>query len=753
MDYEDFLASKQKLVQFQSVPESEMPKQLFDYQVAIIKWALRKGRACIFAGTGLGKTIMELVWADAVAKYTGKPVLILAPLAVADQIVAEAERFGLHAERASTQSECDQPIIYVTNYAKLARFPNGECFGGIVLDESSIIKHHDGGTKKELIDFAQSIQFRLASTATPAPNDWMELASHAEFLGVCSRAEMLATYFVHDGAETQKWRLKGHAGTHFWKWVCEWAVLLQSPSDLGYDGSMHVLPKLEQHLAMITSDQKMPGELFVLEAQTLQERLKAKRITTSDRVEKAKEIVNANPDETWVVWCHLNGESEALAKAIPSAVELRGNQTEEKKEQILRDFANGKIKVLISKPSMCGFGLNWQHCARMVFVGLNDSWEQVYQAIRRCWRFGQKRDVHIFFVAADIEGNVVANIERKDKQAKAMALEMIRETSVFTEIELKRKDRLQVDFRTDFDGDKNWEMRLGDCVEETKTLSSNSIDYSIYSPPFASLYTYSASTRDMGNTKNDDEFLSHYRFLVKEIFRVTKPGRLTSFHCMNLPSFKGSHGEIGLRDFRGELIRIHVEEGWVYHSEVCIWKDPVVAMQRTKAIGLLWKQLKKDSCMSRQGIPDYLVTLRKPGVNANPVEHDPKDFPVLEWQKIASPIWMDINPSNTLQKNSAREDADERHICPLQLEVIRRSLRMYSNPNDLVLSPFGGIGSEGYVSLSMDRRFIGIELKESYWKQACANLKNAIKTKSKGLFDPIDAELDLVECAVSDEAE
>lgn len=732
-EYLEFIASKDRSVRFNQILESFMPSEAFDYQQAIIRWALRKGRACIFAGTGLGKTLMELAWAKNVQRWSKWRVLVLAPLAVSDQIVSEGERFGINVTKIRGPHDIGGPGIYVTNYAKLHMVRNEE-WSGLVLDESSIIKHHDGATKAELIEFADGIDYRLASTATPAPNDWMELASHAEFLGVCTRAEMLATYFVHDGGETQKWRLKGHATTAFWKWVCSWACLLQSPEDIGFDGSRHKLPELRQHLATITSNSVLPGELFVIEAATLQERLAAKRKTVDRRVKEAAKIVSQSDTAShWVIWCHLNSESEALAEAIPGSVELRGDQNEETKERILREFASGEIRILIGKPSMCGFGLNWQHCHKMVFVGLNDSWEQVYQAIRRCWRFGQKKHVNVWFVAADIEGNVVANIERKDKQAKEMADRMIAEASVFVTDELKDGRNIEVEYKRQVETGEGWQMRLGDCVEETAEMASDSIDFSVYSPPFASLYTYSASPRDMGNTKTDDEFLEQYRFLVRNLYRVTKPGRLTAFHCMLLPSSRAHHGEIGLRDFRGELIRIHVEEGWIYHSEVCIWKDPVTAMQRTKAIGLLWKQLKKDSTISRQGIPDYLVVCRKPGVNANPVSHKPEEFPVAEWQKFASPVWMDINASDTLQRRSCREEEDERHICPLQLEVIRRALRMWSNPGDVVLSPFAGIGSEGFISLQMGRRFVGCELKESYWKQASLNLKNA-KAENKSLF-------------------
>lgn len=276
----------------------------------------------------------------------------------------------------------------------------------------------------------------------------------------------------------------------------------------------------------------------------------------------------------------------------------------------------------------------------------------------------------------------------------------------------------------------------GDCVDVLRGMPDESVGYTVFSPPFASLYTYSASPRDMGNCRNDDEFLAQFRYLIPELYRVTKPGRLLSFHCMLLPTTKARDGFIGIRDFRGELIRAFIEAGWIFHSEVVIWKDPVTAMQRTKALGLLHKQIKKDSCMSRQGIPDYLVTMRKPGDNPEPVSHTDEDFPVGLWQRYASPVWMDINPSDTLQYRSAREDDDERHICPLQLEVIRRALKMWSNPGDTVLSPFAGIGSEGFVAVEEGRRFVGAELKQSYYEQACRNLAAALAVKDAqpGLF-------------------
>lgn len=282
-------------------------------------------------------------------------------------------------------------------------------------------------------------------------------------------------------------------------------------------------------------------------------------------------------------------------------------------------------------------------------------------------------------------------------------------------------------------------MYCGDSTEVLKGIPDDSIHYSITSIPFASLYTYSNSERDLGNSRNYEEFKNHFIFLIKEWVRVMMPGRLISIHCMNLPTSKERDGRIGLRDFRGDVIRLMEEVGMIYHSEVVIWKDPVIAMQRTKALGLLHKQIKKDSAMCRQGIPDFLVTFRKPGDNPERVTHTNESFPVSMWQKYASPIWTDINPSDTLQYRSVREDDDERHICPLQLSVIRRGIELWTNNNDVVLDPFDGIGSVGYIALEEGRRHIGIELKDSYYNQAVANCLAVIERPEQLTMESLEA--------------
>lgn len=724
MNYAQFLAKKaiaDPPTGLREIPE--LNPQLFDFQRDITRWALRRGRAAVFADCGLGKTPMQLEW----ARHVPGDVLILAPLAVAAQTVREGKKFGVTVHQARTQADV-KPGITIANYEMLDRF-DPSAFTGIVLDESSILKAYDGKTRTTIIESFAKTPFKLACTATPAPNDFMELGNHSEFLGVMSRVEMLSMFFVHDGGDTSQWRLKGHAESEFWKWLASWTVCIRKPSDLGYEDRDFVLPELILHEICVQVDKPTSGFLFPVVAATLKDRLKARRESIEGRVADCAAIANATKD-SFLVWCNLNDESASLKAAIDGAVEVKGSDSNEHKEESMLGFTAGGVRCLVTKPSIAGFGMNWQHCNNMAFVGLSDSYEQFYQAVRRCWRFGQKKPVNVYVITAETEGAVVQNIKRKEADAMKMAENMVEHMKSLNADAVRGLSREKAGYAQDYAQGEGWAMHLADCVEVTAEFPENSLHYTVYSPPFASLYTYSNSDRDMGNCKNDDEFIEQYRFMVRELYRATMPGRLVSFHCMNLPSSKVRDGVIGLKDFRGELIRLHEEEGWIYHSEVCIWKDPVTAMQRTKALGLLWKQIKKDSAMSRQGIPDYLVTMRKPGENPERVSHTPEDFPVELWQNYASPVWMDINPSDTLSYREAREDDDERHICPLQLQVIERAIKLWSNPGDTIYSPFAGIGSEGYVAIKMGRKFIGAELKQSYWQQALKNLAQAKREQS-----------------------
>jgi hypothetical protein len=669
---------------------------------------------------------MQLEW----AKHVDGKVLILAPLAVAPQTVNEGNKFNVGVVYARHRNRIFKNTI--TNYEMLDHF-NASDYTGVVLDESSIIKHFEGKIRNQIIEQFQSIPYRLACTATPAPNDFMELGNHSEFLGNLTRTEMLSTFFVHDGGDTSKWRLKGHAEKEFWKWVCSWAVMIRKPSDLGYKDDGFILPPLRLHERQVEVEKCTPGMLFAMPAVTLQERQKARSESTEERGQEVASIVATKPREQWIVWCNLNIESQIATKMIPGAVEVTGSDSIEFKEQAIADYKAGKIRVIVTKGSIFGFGVNLQHSHNMVLFGLSDSWEMFYQIIRRQWRFGQRYPVDCYIVTSSQEGEVVRNIKRKEADAQRMAEEMVSNMHDLNAAELKGQNRKSVPYIPRMASGKHHVIHLADNCEKIKDLRTGSIHYSIYSPPFASLYTYSASERDMGNCRTHEEFFHHFKFLAPEMLRITMPGRLMSFHCMNLPTSKERDGVIGITDFRGQLIKIFQESGFIFHSEVCIWKDPVTAMQRTKALGLLHKQIKKDSCMSRQGIPDYLVTMRKPGDNPERVSHTNESFPVQLWQRYASPVWMDINPSNTLQRESAREEKDERHICPLQLQVIERGIELWTNEGDIVFDPFAGIGSTGYQAIKMKRQFMGIELKESYFKQAIGNLK-AAEEINEGLF-------------------
>lgn len=401
----------------------ELPECLFPHQRDIVTWALRRGRSALFAGTGLGKSLMELAWADAIHRVKGGMIILLAPLAVSNQMLREADKFGIPARIVSCQDECGDGIN-ITNYQKLDHFDISQ-FIGIILDESSILKNQNGHYRTKLIQAAAQVPFRLAATATPAPNDFMELGNHAEFLGVMKYTDMLSTFFTHDGGETQKWRLKGHAENDFWKWMASWAVMLRKPSDLGYPNDGYDLPPLNYHMHTVAADydNNDMNTLFPLQASSLSERLAARRGTVDERCQHAASITP--PDGQFVWWCSLNSEAELLAKLIPGSVNLHGGMSDDKKESVIADFLDGKTRVLISKTSICGFGLNFQCCAATGFVGLTDSWEAFYQAVRRFWRFGQDREVNCHIIASELEGATVANIKRKEADADRMAASMV----------------------------------------------------------------------------------------------------------------------------------------------------------------------------------------------------------------------------------------------------------------------------------------------------------------------------------------
>lgn len=730
--YDSFVAQKRRAEVATGHAPGDLNEYLKPFQHAVVSWAVRRGRAAVFADTGLGKTIMQLSWANEVQSHTGGKVLILAPLAVSEQTIEEGAKFGIEVQRVPLGQDIPSNGVWITNYERMDAIDFADLHG-IVLDESSILKAHDGKTRSRIIEASQGVPYRLSCTATPSPNDFEELGNQCEFLGVMTRTEMLATYFVNDTGDTGTWRLKGWGASKFWEWMGTWAVVIRNPSDIGFDGSEYDLPAPEYIEHVVQTAVQSIDDLFGRPAMGLAERRKAQRDSIDARCKALADVVNAQSNEPWLIWCHLNDEAELLQSMIPGSVNVQGSDSAEVKTKGMMDFTHGKLRVLISKPKICGFGMNWQHCARMAFVGLDDSFEKFYQAVRRCYRFGQKRNVQVHLFTAENEGQILANLKRKETQHHEMSANMIEHMKDIMNQELAGQVNIVDEYKEDTYNGEGFTVHLGDCVKWTQRMDDESIDYSVFSPPFADLFVYSNSDHDMGNCKDDAEFVAQLKFLISELFRVLKPGRNVSFHCMNLPTTKMRQGFIGLRDFRGDLIRAFQDAGFIYHSEVCIWKDPVVAMQRTKALGLLHKTIRENSTMSRMGLPDYVVTMRKPGDCAERVTHG-DDLPVLMWQKYASPIWDDIDQGRTLNKLPARDENDEKHMCPLQLDVIERCIHLWTNKNDLVFSPFTGIGSEGYTAVKMGRRFIGTELKPQYWDLACKNIQDA-RNDQRGLFE------------------
>lgn len=444
--YTEFLAQKEIVHVPTGIEKPKgISKALFSFQRDITAWALKWGRASIFAGTGLGKTAMQCEWANHVEKFTRKPVLIFAPLAVSAQTVSEAQKIlGLKVSIAHKQSEVGERGVYITNYQKLSHF-SPKSFGGVALDESSIIKNENGAFRTAIMEAFSATAFRLACTATPAPNDFQEIGNHAEFMGSMSMSEMLSTFFVHDGGETQKWRLKGHAEKDFWKWMASWSVCVQRPSDLGYDDAGYDLPKLHTHEHVVKSDIIREGELFAFSANTMQERREARRGSIDQRVQLAADLANKS-GEQWGIWCNLNDESAAITKSITGAVEVKGGDSDEHKERAMLDFAAGKIKVLVSKPSICGLGMNFQSCHNTAFVGLSDSFEQYFQAVRRFWRFGQEEEVHAHIIISESEGAVLKNIKRKQADAESMQKNLVEHMSQISKKELAGASRTKLEY-------------------------------------------------------------------------------------------------------------------------------------------------------------------------------------------------------------------------------------------------------------------------------------------------------------------
>jgi superfamily II DNA or RNA helicase len=728
-DYYDFLQSKR--IKFQSrgidVDKSMVNPMLFPFQADLVAWALRKGRAAIFADTGLGKTFMQVEW----ARLVGVKTIIVAPLSVARQTVREAQKLGVQVYYVREQSQADsQPgNIFITNYEMIEKFDPYK-FDAIVLDESSILKSLDGKTKQKLIDMFSQTNFRLCCTATPAPNDISEIANHSEFLGIMTRAEMLASFFVHDDTG---WRLRGHASQAFYRWMASWGMSIKKPSNLGYDDDGFILPSLSVNPVIVETGYIPEGQLLFTGLEGIANRGEVRKSTIAPKAEKIQEIVN-NSEEQWIVWCGLNDESNLLSKTLDDAIEVQGSDNLDYKIETLEKFQNGEIKVLVTKTKIAGFGMNFQNCHNMVFMGLSDSWEGYYQAVRRCWRFGQQHPVNVYIILGDVEQEILANIKEKEAQANKMSDELISNVQKYELEEIKNMVADEWEYKTDTVKGDGYTLMLGDSTERINEIKDNSIDMSVFSPPFMDLYTYSPTERDLGNSGNPTDFFTHFGFIIEGLLRITRPGRICAVHTADVPALLSKDGYIGLKDFPGMVINHFTERGWIYHGRVTIDKNPQAQAIRTHSKGLLFVQMEKDSTWSRPAVADYVLFFRKPGDNQTPVTPvENGEITREKWIEWAHPIWYGIRETDTLQYTTARDASDDKHICPLQLGTIERCIALYSNPGETVFTPFLGIGSEAYQAVKMKRKAVGIELKPSYFKIATQNLKN-IRSASMDLF-------------------
>lgn len=757
-DYQEFLATKQFVVRGQGheIGLEDVNPVLFPFQRMIVKWAVGKGRAAIFAHTGLGKTIMQVEWARLINPQ-GR-TLIIAPLGVTSQTVNEArDLLGLTIHYTRSGSDLIDGIN-ITNYEMVKHF-DADQFDAVVLDESSILKGLDSKTRRLLTEMFVDTPYRLCCTATPAPNDYSEIGRHSEFLGYLSDQEMLAAFFVNDmKMKDGTWRLKKNAVKAFYRWLASWSISILKPSDLGFEDAGYDLPPLNIETHFVESTFVPEGQMFFTGLKGITDRSNVRKGTLANRVQKTAEIVNASIEQ-FIVWHGLNDEGHELLKLIPDAELIEGATPMDKKLAISERFKAGQTRVLISKASIFGFGMNFQFVHNMVFAGMNDSWEQYYQAIRRCWRFKQRHPVNVHVVLADIEDEIWHNIQIKEQQAMTMLNELIQHVRSYEVEELYNMVHKDWQYTENAASGNGWTILLGDSCERLAELPDDSVSLTVSSLPFLSLYTYTPTERDLGNSRNTEEFFKQFQYIIDGLYRITKPGRNVVIHVQQVAATKVNDGYIGIKDFRGDVIRAftspHItldmtpdaikaefdKDRFIFHGEVTIDKNPQIQAIRTKTKGLMFVQLHKDSAASRPAFADYLLIFQKPGQNETPIK---PDITNEEWIQFAHPVWYDIEETDVLNTKAAKSEEDERHICPLQLGLIERCIRLWSNAGEVVFDPFAGIGSTGYEAVKRQREFWGIELKPEYWRVAQNNLKAAENINTYDLFAWADSHAEVV---------
>jgi hypothetical protein len=816
LNYKDFLQQKQIEDPGNgfNLPKSELNPMLFEFQKDITLWSLRKGRTLIGLNCGLGKGPIQLEWLKQVCRHANKPVIMFAPPGVKTQFKYEAKKFGYEVKIIAEDSDIVNGIN-ITNYERLMirervpladwnthcqkheafkpvelkrddfevyterfRFDPGQ-FSGIALDEGSILKHYGAKTRDRLTSFAKNIPFRIIGTATPAPNDYMELINYAHFLGIMNGKQVRAIFFIQDGNSSNKFRIQRPAWEKWWKFVASWAVMIRFPSDLGYQDDGFILPEMEMHQHSIKDANIPDGMLFPVTAKSLSEQSKVKRNSVEERCKEAAKIANNN-DEHYIVWCERNDESALLKKLIPDAIEVTGSHTEQYKEDAFVQFAQGQHRVIITKPSMGGLGMNWQVCPNQVFTSIDHSHEKQYQAIRRSWRFGQENPVNIHLISMDTEGDIMANIKRKEKQADVMFKEISKKMDVHELYNQNGKvKKEEMDYKVETHTEEYWTLMLGDSAQRIQELEDQSVGVVVTSVPFPAMYSYTNSPLDIGNYNESAPLVEHLGYVFRALLPKMMPGRCVDIHLAQGVAHLNREGYIGMWDFRGPLIEMMRQAGFVWDGEWTIEKDPRTERARSNTLGLSQKTLMNNPVMMRPSVADYVLKFRAPGKNpkpfnallADPEIHgdyvSPDGWITLDmWVNWASNVWYkyrkdmkwweSISVVNVLGAKrgdkklgfgvaEGKGKDDERHLCELQLDVIERLIALHSAPGELVVDPFNGIGSTGYQALKMGRQYTGIELKDTYYYTAIKNLRwieDEIKHRKFDLFSLMDIKVE-----------
>lgn len=735
------------------VERGEIAPFLFDYQRWIVEMALDRERFAIFADCGLGKTAMQLEWARHVAADCGR-VLIVAPLQVVPQTVEEArhfygDSFAVYdaSDRAALQdwlAESHGPEVAITNYEKIdgidTTLPR---LGGVVLDESSVLKQSMGARRTSLMKAFAGVRYKLCCSATPAPNDRVEYGEHAYFLDVVrSTREFLARFFVNSDGE---WRLKGHALGEFTRHLASWSVFMRSPAAYGFDDNLRALPHMtveypqipltveQSELAREHEKGDQPS-LFGATPGGIVSRTKVMQIAHGFRLgtggierfpsQKPQAIADlcnvTHADEQVIVWVTFDEEAAQLGALIPDSVTLDGRTSKPRRNEVIEGFRHTDTpRVLIAKPSMLGFGLNLQNCRIQIFSTITDSFERYYQAVRRSHRYGQTRPVIVYIPLTPLDDAMCQNtmskelLWREDGERQEKAYVDVLRPADTTE----RRVRV-TDPETELDRVESDRFTLvqADCIAHMPTMAPASVDLAIFSPPFANLFTYSSALADMGNVRSDIEYRLQWKWFAESLLHVMKPGRNVAVHCMDVIRFAGQHGYRHTYDYPSDLRAGMEDAGFIYRARIAIDKDPQVQATRTKDANLLFVTLKRNALDSHPQATESLLIFTAPGDPAVPVIAD--EISNQEWISWAHHVWYDIRATDVLNAALGRDEDDERHICPLQLGLIERCVRLWSNRDETVFSPFAGIGSEGVESLEWGRKFYGIELKRSYFETA-----------------------------------